>query len=260
MADEQKHEQNKAERKNIEIRVRRQDGPGSEASWEEFSLPWKAQHNVISLLMAIQAAPVNAAGQPTRPVVWDCNCLEEVCGACTMIVNGRVRQACTALADELEQPIQLEPMSKFPVLRDLSVDRSRMFEKLKEVHAWVQLDGSHDLGPGPRQSAANQEQTYAFSRCMTCGCCLEACPQYNDNSDFMGASALGQVFLFNLNPIGAVQSEERLETIMGRGGLSDCGNAQNCVAACPKDIPLTKAIASLGRDVTVKSLRDLLGR
>ncbi len=109
--------------------------------------------------MAIQAAPVNAAGQPTRPVVWDCNCLEEVCGACTMIGNGRVRQACTALADELEQPIQLEPMSKFPVLRDLSLDRSRMFEKLKEVHAWVQLDGSHDLGPGPLQSAANQEQS-----------------------------------------------------------------------------------------------------
>ena len=48
------------------------------------------------------------------PVVWECNCLEEVCGACTMVINGKVRQACTALVDALPQPIVLEPMSKFP--------------------------------------------------------------------------------------------------------------------------------------------------
>ena len=64
-------------------------------------------------------------------MVWECNCLEEVCGACTMIINGRVRQACTALIHKLDQPIVLEPMSKFPVVRDLYVDRSRMFESLK---------------------------------------------------------------------------------------------------------------------------------
>src|SRR5205814_8069405 len=108
--------------------------------------------NVLSALMAVQRNPVTADGKPTTPVLWDSNCLEEVCGACTMLVNGRVRQGCSALVDGLAQPILLEPMSKYPVLRDLRVDRSRVFEDFKKVHAWVDIDGTHDLGPGPRYS------------------------------------------------------------------------------------------------------------
>ena len=51
------------------------------------------------------------------------NCLEEVCGACSMVINGRPRQSCSAIVDQLEQPIRLEPMTTFPVVRDLSVDQ-----------------------------------------------------------------------------------------------------------------------------------------
>src|SRR5437899_44222 len=76
-------------------------------------------------------------GSATTPVVWEASCLEEVCGSCTMLVNGHVRQGCTALVDKLEQPIVLEPMTKFPVVRDLIVDRTRMFEALKRVRAWI---------------------------------------------------------------------------------------------------------------------------
>ena len=100
-----------------------------------------------------------------------------------MLINGRVRQSCSAMVDHdrarTGETITLEPMTKFPVVRDLVVDRSRMFEDLKRVKAWIQLDGSHELGPGPRQSQENQEAAYPLSRCMTCGCCLEACPQVN---------------------------------------------------------------------------------
>ena len=45
------------------------------------------------------------------------NCLEEVCGACSMVINGRARQSCSAIVDQLEQPIRLEPMSTFPVIQ-----------------------------------------------------------------------------------------------------------------------------------------------
>ena len=69
-------------------------------------------------------------------------------------------------------------MSKFPVVRDLVVDRSRMFETMKKIQAWLPVDSYHDLGPGPRQSQEQQQMAYVLSKCMTCGCCLEACPQY----------------------------------------------------------------------------------
>lgn len=246
--------------RSIRIRVKRQDGPAAASYWQEFDVPYKPQHNVISLLMEIRRHPVTREGRPTAPVVWEASCLEEVCGSCTMVVNGRVRQACTALVDKLEQPVVLEPMTKFPVVRDLVVDRSRMFEALKKAHAWLPIDGTYNLGPGPRLSPEAQELGYALSRCMTCGCCLEVCPQYNDRSQFMGAAVMAQVVLFNLHPTGAMNKNERLETVMGEGGITDCGNAQNCVQVCPKEIPLTTAIGELGRQTTVKAVKDLLWR
>ncbi|MGZ3445391.1 MAG: succinate dehydrogenase iron-sulfur subunit, partial [Myxococcaceae bacterium] len=197
------------------------------------------------------------AGQTTTPVTWDAACLEEVCGSCAMNINGRVRMACSALVDKLEWPITLEPMRKFPMVRDLAVDRSRMFESLKQVKAWIELDGTHNLGPGPRQSQSEQAQRYVLSTCITCGSCLEACPQVTQDNDFMGAAPISQARLFNLHPTGAMHADDRLRGLMGPGGIQDCGKAQNCVQVCPKEIPLTTSIAAMNRDVTKLVVKDL---
>jgi succinate dehydrogenase / fumarate reductase iron-sulfur subunit len=244
----------------ILLRVKRQDRPGAEPYWEEFRIPYRPGHNVHSLLMEVQLRPVTADGRTTTPVVWDASCLEEVCGSCTMYVNGQIRQACSALVDSLTRPIVLEPMKKFPVVRDLAVDRRSMFETLKRVRAWVPIDGTYDLGPGPRIDAETQEYAYALSRCMTCGCCLEACPQVNDHSEFIGPAAIGQAVLKNLHPTGPLTREERVAELMGVGGIVDCGNAQNCVLVCPKEVPLTRAIGDMGRQATAQFFRDLLRR
>ena len=92
---------------------------------------------------------------------------------------------------------------------------------------------------------------------MTCGCCLEACPQVNEHSKFIGAAVIGQVYLMGEHPTGKMHQDERLEAMMGIGGIADCGNAQNCVEVCPKGIPLTTAIARVGGQVSRKWLRDL---
>ena len=241
----------------VRLKIRRQDNPKSPSYWDEFEIPYKPQMNVISCLLAIQRNPVNARGEKVAPVVWECNCLEEVCGACTTVINSGVRQACSALVDQLDQPITLEPMTKFPVVRDLQVDRSKMFETLKDIHAWVEIDGSHNMGPGQRQDPYKSLKAYQFSRCMTCGCCCEACPQFNAHSPFMGAFAFGQTHLFNSHPTGKFDAPTRLDTIMGMGGLTDCGNAQNCAKACPKNIPLTDAIAELGWTTTKRAVGKL---
>jgi len=156
------------------LRIKRQESPNSEPYYEEFEIPYLAHHNIISMLMEIRRNPVTRQGKRVAPVVFDANCLEEVCGSCTMVINGRVRQGCSQLADSLNGPVTIEPMSKFPVIRDLWVDRSKMFDYLKKAHAWIPIDGTYDLGPGPRIAPSVQEFAYLFSRCMTCGCCLEA--------------------------------------------------------------------------------------
>jgi succinate dehydrogenase / fumarate reductase iron-sulfur subunit len=249
-----------AAERTIELRVRRQEGPEAAPYWQSFRVPWKPHHNVISALMELRVNPVTIAGERVAPPAWEASCLEEVCGSCAMLVNGEVRMACTALVDQLAQPITLEPMSKFPVVRDLIVDRSRMFEALKRIKGWIPIDGTYDLGPGPRISPDRQELMYSLDQCITCGCCLEVCPQVHRGGDFIGPAAIAQALLFNLHPTGERSRDERLAVLMEAGGIASCGNAQNCVEVCPKDIPLTHAIAEIGRQTTLKWLKDLFQR
>ncbi len=112
------------------IKIKRQLTPNAKPSWEEFEIPYKRNMNVTSALMEIAANPVTRDGKQTTPVTYDSNCLEEICGSCAMLINGSARMACSALLDHLDHPIKLEPFSKFPVVRDLAVDRSVLFENL----------------------------------------------------------------------------------------------------------------------------------
>lgn len=236
-------------------------GQPGQQYWEEFECPLTPFSNVISTLMEIQKNPINIKGEKVEPVVWEQGCLEEVCGSCSMLINQKPRQACTALIrnliNESNQTVVLSPLTKFPLIRDLIVDRSIMFENLKKVGAWIDSDGAYEKGFGPKISQDKQEVMYSLSTCMTCGCCSEACPQVNSNSPFIGPAAISQVRLFNTNPVGAMQKKDRLHVLMEEGGIADCGNAQNCVKVCPKNIPLTDSIAAISRDVTVQSFKDL---
>jgi succinate dehydrogenase / fumarate reductase iron-sulfur subunit len=168
-------------------------------------------------------------------------------------------------------------MSKFPVVRDLVVDRDRMYRGLEKVKAWIPVDGYGERGPGPRESQESQQVRYPLSECMTCGCCVEACPQYgkielsqhSDETDeefaerqnraydesFIGAAAISQAMLFNDHPTGHMNAGERLDALMAPGGLQVCGNAQNCVSVCPKEIPLTTSIARAGRQTTLHLIK-----
>jgi succinate dehydrogenase / fumarate reductase iron-sulfur subunit len=246
------------QQKTVRLIIERQADPNSRPYEEEFVVPWRHGMNVIACLMEIQRNPVNARGERTRPVTWEMNCLEEICGACMMVINGRPRQACSALVDKLEQPIRVKPARTFPVMRDLVVDRSRMFEALKRVKAWIPIDGTYDLGPGPRMPEADRQWAYELSKCFTCGACVEACPNVNDRTSFIGAFALSQARLFNTHPTGAMHRDERLEALTGEGGIHECGNSQNCVQVCPKGIPLTTSIAAMNREVNAHAFSTWL--
>jgi succinate dehydrogenase / fumarate reductase, iron-sulfur subunit len=271
--------------RKVRVRILRQDVAGGESYWERFEVPHEPNMNVISVLQKVAALARTQDGRPVAPVAWDCSCLEEVCGSCTMLINGRTRMACSALVDKLleeDGEIELKPMSKFPVVRDLVVDRRRLFRSLERVKAWVPVDDSYDHGPGPRISPDQQQDAYPLAECISCGCCLEACPQFtkiepvraDDESEadfearrreafdaaFLGPHAISQAMLFNGHPTGKMIADERLETLTGKGGIQMCGNAQNCVAVCPKRIPLTRSIARAGRAATVWAIRKIFDR
>ena len=154
-----------------------------EAMFVQFEIPYRPALNVVAALMEIQKNPVTKDGKKTTPVVWECNCLEKVCGACMMVINGRARQACASLIDKLPQPIRIAPARTFPVIRDLLIDRSVMFESLKRIQGWINVDGSWENREAPIQNPYTAATAYEISHCMTCGCCLEACPNVGPQSD-----------------------------------------------------------------------------
>ena len=239
----------------VVFRVKRQESPEAKPHWEEYHIPYRPYLNVIACLQETRKTLRTFDGRLTTPVAWESSCLEEICGICTMVINGKVRQACSALIDQLKQPITLEPMTKFPFVRDLVVDRARMFENLKRVKAWIPLEDTKERGPGPAILPNDQHINYALSRCFSCGACLEVCPQVNERNSFVGAATLSQARLFNRHPLGKETKLERLRALMSEGGIEDCGNAQNCLEICPKDIPLVDSIAEVNRDITFNLIR-----
>jgi succinate dehydrogenase / fumarate reductase iron-sulfur subunit len=246
--------------RQVHLRVLRQDDPELPGSrrWEEFAVPLRPRMTVADALLHLQQHPVTTQGTEVAPIAWEVSCMQESCGACALLINGKPGIACGVFVDTISptgKPISLAPLSGFPLVRDLVVDRSRMAADLVRVRAWTQLDGLHDQGPGPRESPEEQRERQALGRCISCGICLEACPQIHEGSAFVGPAAIHQVRLLKMHPTGAMQAGERLERLMGEGGVADCGKAQNCVEVCPQRLPLVTSLAVLSRDTSLRLIR-----
>lgn len=247
--------------KNFTLKIYR-GTPGNQY-WEEFELKLKPFYNITSALMDIQKDPITKQGKKVTPVAWEQGCLEVVCGSCAMLVNGRPVQGCVILIEQVIEAsgsnvITLAPFTKFPLVKDLVVNRDQMFDNLKRIAAWVEVDDYLDRGFGPKIDPKVQEERYVLSTCITCGCCTESCPQINPHSKFIGPAPISQVRLFNTHPVGKLSARRRLQPLMEEGGVTDCGNAQNCVQVCPKEIPLTESIALMGRKVAAQAIKDAI--
>ena len=167
-------------------------------------------------------------------------------------------------------------MEKFPVVRDLVVNRRRLFRALEKVRAWIPVDGYYDMGAGPRVSPEQQQQAYpavGVHELRLLPGCLPAVHEARGGAarggigrGFRQARASGLRHAFcrcpRHQPGHALQqpSDRRTErrraarSAHGPGGIQDCGNAQNCVNVCPKKIPLTTSIGRAGRATALRAI------
>jgi len=238
--------------RQILVRVKRQDSTGARRI-DEFEVPRVAGMTIVSLLRHIRQNPHTAAGREVEPVVWQSPCLEQTCGCCTLLVNGRVCQACSTLVDAVaskkKRPvIELAPLSKFAVRRDLVVDRPRLGEHYETLRAWS--EPADDDSPAPGESPQGQQKRFALWRCIDCGSCLEACPQYRVDRRFVGAAAINRVNVLGMHPSSAIGAEQRHGALLARAGIAGCGQARNCVEVCPQQIPLDDSLAAMARAST----------
>lgn len=208
---------------------------------------------VIDALRTIRKNPVTLEGRAVAPVVWEDRCLGQNCGSCTLVINGRVGLGCRVLVADLDRPVRLEPLSQFRVIRDLVVDREAVEAVHQRLKAWMSVEGYGATAVPPKRP--DDEPANQLADCTGCLACLEACPQYGRDNDFVGALGISLVYRFSRHPNGRPLHSQRMTELMKSGGVTDCDNAKNCVAVCPVKMPLATAIGRMKREAMVEGIR-----
>lgn len=225
---------------HIEVRldVTRQAGPGEPPYLQ--SIPYETDdpnENVASALKRINDAGTyrDLNGKLVEPIEWENSCLQKKCGACAMVIDGRPALACgTLLRDHKGAgPITLAPLAKFPVVRDLRVDRGALYENLRRFGMWEDAPASQDER---RFHAA-----YEGSRCLQCGCCLEVCPNFAPGEGFFGAAGfVPAARVIATQPTGA---RSRVRAAYLEHEYAGCGKSLACQDVCPALIDIEGLLA-----------------
>lgn len=219
----------------IELMILRRESREVKPYWQRFSYePQSDDESVASALTALNEKKNlrDAEGNPAAPIHWDHSCLQKKCGACAMVINGRPGLACGIRLKDFQKAVKIEPLRKFPVIADLMVDRSVMFENLKNLRLWFEESA---IGKDKAMSVS-----YEASRCLQCGCCLEVCPNFHIDGKFTGtASAVPMTRILAQLPDPqkkAMTDAYRLHVYEG------CGKSLACRNICPAGLDIDEIL------------------
>ncbi len=204
---------------------------------------------------SVQAEPYERVLDCLNRIKWEqdgtlayrMSCAHGVCGSDAMKINGRCALACQKLVRDCEADLILvEPLPSFTVLKDLIVDLNPFFDKVNFVHPFLYA------GTPPEkerlQSPEERKKMGESIRCILCACCTAACPVVNENENFLGPAPLVQAFrrIFDSRD---TQKIERLDQLDVEDGVWACLNHYECTRVCPKEIPVTKYINTIKREI-----------
>jgi fumarate reductase iron-sulfur subunit len=172
---------------------------------------------------------------------WSCRM--GICGSCGMMVNGEPKLTCaTFLTAYAPGPLRVEPLTNFPVVRDLVVEIGDFMRKLAEVKPWLVQQQEKPLSEGEYRQTPEELDAYKqFSMCINCLLCYAACPVYGLDPKFVGPAALALAQRYNLDSRDQ-GAAERLEALSGHEGIWGCTFVGECTRACPKHVDPAAAI------------------
>ena len=221
------------------VKIKRQSSPDAAPYWQSFSYNGPMHVTVSAVLDAINYTDdmIDTEGKSATRVRWECSCLQSVCGGCAMVINGVPALACNTFVDEVAtDDLVLEPLSKFPVVADLMVDRSIIYENLNKAKAYLESDIV--------SSAKSHDHQYSVAKCLKCGLCLEVCPNYHPGGSFFGAVFANESYLITS------QSAEKPTALVKEYNThfgSGCSKALSCQTVCPAGIETITSIMKMNR-------------
>lgn len=211
----------------IEISVKRQKNRDEKSYIQKFLYTGDGNLTVADWLTEI-----NQAEAKTDRIAWECGCLEKKCGACAMLVNGYPTLACSVFLKKAvkHEKILLEPFHKFPLIKDLIVDRSIIFDTIIHMKIWMNEKNSSDY-------SWDYELQYKAGQCLQCGCCLEICPNFLAGKKFAGASAMVEAYrAIEQNNSDSHRNDMKKE--YQKKFFAYCGQSFSCKSVCPQNLPL----------------------
>ena len=222
----------------MKVKIRRQRSPFSEPYWQIFAYEGTKDASVASVLDELNYRDdvIDIDGNPAPRISWECSCLQGMCGGCAMVINGRPALACETFLRDLGEELVIEPLSKFPVISDLVVDRGAIQKNLLLTNSYI-----GEYKPSPPEEYEHQ---YAAAKCLKCGLCLEVCPNYAGGKSFFGAAFANDCYLIATRS-GAFDNSihEEYAEHFAKG----CSKSLACMDVCPMKIPTLASMAKMNR-------------
>jgi succinate dehydrogenase / fumarate reductase, iron-sulfur subunit len=247
------------------LEIWRQAGPEHPGRFERHEVSGVLPND--SLLDVLDRLNATLVARNERPVAFESDCREGICGACGVVVDGlahgggKCRTTCelraSAFADGAVLTIEPFRARAFPVLRDLVVDRSALDRIIASGgYVSVRTGNAPEANSVPVAKSA-AEQALDAAACIGCGACVAACPNASA-ALFVGAKVTHLALL----PQGSPERAGRAAALVAaadREGFGACTSYGECHAACPKGIQLA-VITRLGREVLLSAVEGATAR
>lgn len=229
----------------ILVKIKRKQFNSNESYYQEFLYEGDLHIPVTVLLERINNQPEirDVNDETATPIKWSCSCLQGLCGSCSMLINGSPKLACQCFVDnevltDLLNKITIEPFSKFPVIEDLMVDKSVLYENMKNMQQWIDSSANINLENIPFE--------YDMSQCLLCGCCIEACPNYTPENLFVGVPIAVSSAKF-INQEKSLKHKKELGDNYKRNFYNGCVKSLVCDDICPINISTLSAIGHMNK-------------
>ncbi len=223
------------------------DKPGSQPRWQEYSIDVHPDSTILDALIQVREDVDGTLG-------LRCSCRASICGSCGMRVNGRARLVCKTQIRSLAphgESLTIEPMGNHPVIKDLAIDISVFFDKVRQVTPYIQPEKLPDKG---EFIASYDSMTHLVGvmNCIMCGICVSDCTVLEVDKAFIGPAALAKAYRFAADPRDD-RHDERLKYLSEvDGGIWDCTRCSMCVEVCPKGVaPMDRIMAM--RDMAIEA-------
>ena len=214
----------------IVLKIWRQNGPGEKGRLEEHKMDnISPDMSFLEMIDVLNESLINEGGDP---VAFDHDCREGICGACSMVINGRPHgpeEGTTTCQLHMRSfndgdVVYVEPWraNAFPVIKDLVVDR-KSFDKIIQAGGYISVNtGAAQDGNSMPVNKENADEAFDAATCIGCGACVAAC---KNASAMLFVSA--KVSHLSLLPQGQVEKEQRALNMvaeMDEQGFGACTN------------------------------------